>query len=173
LWRTAFWSRFETKPHPQSPVAGHDSREQLDVELESFGVGLVLAHRVSDDHGEVDQLVVAGSLLALGEREERVDQLLLLLVLLERVATRLPERLSRGLRIGDHHLEQRPRGGQRRAQLVRGVRDEPPLRVVGALERAQHPPRDQPAQPSGDQRHDRQRDRGLDLEMMQVGDPLA
>jgi hypothetical protein len=161
------------QPDQQPPVARHDSRDQLDVEIETIGVGLVLAQRVLDDHGKVDQLMVVDSLLALGEREQCVDQLFLLLVLLERVATRLPERLTCGVRVGDHHLEQRARGGQRRAQLVRRIGHEPPLRVVGLLERTQHPPRDEPAQSSRDQRHDGQRDRGLDLKMMQIGDPLA
>jgi hypothetical protein len=133
----------------------------------------VLAQGVPDDHCEVDRLAPVDSLIALGQGEQRVDQLLLLLVLLERVAAGLPERLGCGLWIGDHHLEQRPRGGQRCAQLMRGVGHESPLRVVGPLERAQHPPGDQPAQPAGDQGHDGQRDRGLDLELVQVGDPLA
>ena len=99
-----------------------------------------------DHHGQVERVSTVDPLFALGEREQRVDQLLLLLVLLERLATRLPERVGGALRVGDDHLEQRARGGQRGAQLMRGVRHEPSLRVIGPLERAQHPAGHEPAQ---------------------------
>jgi hypothetical protein len=161
------------QPDEKPPVARHDGGDELDVEFEPSFIDLVLAQGVPGDRGQVDRLATVDALVPLGEREQRVDQLLLLLVLLERVAAGLPERLRRGRRIGDHHFEQRPRGGQGGAQLVRGIGDESPLRVVGPLERAQHPTGDQPTQAPGDQRHDGQRDRGLDLEIVQVGDPLA
>lgn len=145
------------QPDQEPPVARHERGRQCDIEFEvgCVSLGLVLTQRVPHDSGQVDRLTAAHALIALGEREQRVDQLLLLLVLLERVAACLPERLRRRRRIGDDHLEQRTRGGQGCAQLVRGIGHESPLGVVGALERAQHPPGDQPAQPPGDQRHDR------------------
>jgi hypothetical protein len=124
------------QPDQEPPVARHEGAGELDVELEPIFVDRVLAQRVARDHGQVDQLATGDALVALGEREQRVDQLLLLLVLLERVAAGLTERLRRGRRIGDNHLEQRARGGQRGAQLVRGIGHESPLRVVGSLERA-------------------------------------
>jgi hypothetical protein len=95
------------EPNQQAPVAGHDGRSQLDVELqlELAGIGLVFAQGVPGDHGKVDRLATVDSLLPLGEREQRVDQLLLLLVLLERLATRLAEAVRGGARVGDNHLE--------------------------------------------------------------------
>jgi hypothetical protein len=97
------------EPNQQAPVAGHHGRLQLDVEpqLELDGIGLVLAEGVPDDHGKVDRLAAVDSLLPLGEREQSVDQLLLLFVLLERLATRLAEAVRGGARVGDDHLEQR------------------------------------------------------------------
>ncbi len=63
------------EPDQQAPVARHRRRDQIDVEIEWLGLaaGAVLAQRVADDRGEVDRLVAADSLLALGEREQRVD----------------------------------------------------------------------------------------------------
>jgi hypothetical protein len=135
-------------------------------------IGFVHAHRLAGDNGQVDRVAAAESLLSLGQREQRVDQLLLLLVLLERIATRIAERVGGGRGIGHDHLEQRAGGGQRRAQLVRGVGHEPSLRVIGPLERPQHSPGHQPAQAPRDQRHDGQRDRRLDLEVVQIGASL-
>jgi hypothetical protein len=66
----------------------------------------MLAQRVARHRGQVDGLAVVDALFALSQREQRVDQLLLLLVLLERVATRFPEGFGGCLRVGDHHLEQ-------------------------------------------------------------------
>jgi hypothetical protein len=96
------------EPDQQTPVAGHDSRFELDVEvqLELARIGIVLAQRVPGDDREVDRLAAVDPLLPLGEGKQRVDQLLLLLVLLERLATRLAEAVRGGARVGDDHLEQ-------------------------------------------------------------------
>ena len=150
----------------QPSVAGRDSGRQVHVESDVRGVGPVRAQRVPDHDRQVDGLSVGDPLLPLGEREERVDQLLLLLVLLERVAAGLAERLGCGARVGDDHLEQRARGGQRRAKLMRRVGHEPSLRVVGSLERAEHPSGHQPPEGSGEDRHDGQRDGRLDLQLV-------
>jgi hypothetical protein len=160
----------------EQPAISHDrGRGERDVEVQVRGgrIDLVAAQRVAGHHGHIDRLATAQPLLPLSQGEQRVDQLLLLLVLLERVATGLPELCGGGRGVGDHHLEQRAGGGQRRAQLVRGVGDEAPLRVVGPFQRAQHPPGHHPAQPTRDQRHDRQRDRRLDLQVVQIGASLA
>ena len=162
------------EPDEQPPIAQDRRRDEPDVDVEVLGggIGPLRAQRIARQHGQIDRLTTAQPLLSLGQRKQRVDQLLLLLVLLERLAARLPERVGIGPGVGENHLEQRARRRQRRAQLVRGVGHEPPLRVVGSLERAQHPPRHQPAQPARDQRHDGQRDRRLDLQVVQVGDSL-
>jgi hypothetical protein len=159
----------------QPPIAQDQRRGERDVEVQVLGdrIALVRAQRVARHHGQVYRLAVAEPLLPLSQREQRVDQLLLLLVFLERVAARFPEFVGGGGGVGDHHLEQRAGGGQRRAQLVRGVGHEASLRVIRPFERTQHPPRHHPAQASRDQRHDGQRDRRLDLEVVQIGAPLA
>ena len=48
------------------------------------------------------------------------------------------QRSHAGPRVSQRHLDQRPLPGQRRTQLVRGVGDEPPLRVEGPVQPLDH-----------------------------------
>jgi hypothetical protein len=94
----------------QPAVAQERGRCECDVEVQVLGgrVDLVGAYRVAGHDGQVDRVAAAQPLLPLSQSEQRVDQLLLLLVLLECVAARFPEFVGARGRIGDHHLEQRP-----------------------------------------------------------------
>jgi hypothetical protein len=128
--------------------------------------------RLVGDRCEVDRFALVEPALSLGEHEQSVDQLLLLLALLERLPARFPESLGRRRRVGDDHLEQRAGRRQRRAELMGGVGNEAPLGIQRLLQRTQHAPGDEPTEAARDDDHDRQRDRRLKLELVQVGDPL-
>jgi hypothetical protein len=130
------------------------------------------SQRLLGDRREVDRFATVEPALSLSEHEQGVDQLLLLLALLKRLPARFPERLGRRRRVGDDHLEQRAGRRQRRAELVGGVGNEAPLGIQRLLQGTQHAPGDEPTEAARDDDHDRQRDRRLDLELVQVGDPL-
>jgi hypothetical protein len=120
----------------QAPVArdgGHVERgDGLDPPHRRLG--LVSTHHLAGDLGQVEGGGAIDSPLPLREREQGVDQLLLLRALLEDFGACLPEALDRGIAIAHHHLEQRADRREGSAQLVRGVGDEPPLGVEGTLQ---------------------------------------
>jgi hypothetical protein len=131
------------------------------------------SQRLPRDCGKVDRLAGAEPALSLSEHEQGVDQVLLLLALLQGLPARFPERVRRRRRVGDDHLEQRADRGQRGAEFMRGVGHEPPLAIQRLLQGCQHAPGHDPAQTARDDDHDRQRDRRLDLELIQVGNALV
>jgi hypothetical protein len=61
--------------------------------------------------------------------EQRVDEALLVLPFGQDVVAGCAEGVEGGVGIGEGHLQQRPRDGERGAQLMRGVCDEAPLGV--------------------------------------------
>ena len=83
----------------QAPVAGQDGRLQGRGELDVAGarLGLLGPQRLADDRREVDPFTTVDPALALREREQRVDQLLLLLGLLEHLPAGVAERGDRRL----------------------------------------------------------------------------
>jgi hypothetical protein len=89
-----------------------------------------------------------------------------------------PLRLERRLQTREQavdRIRQRPelvaRAGQIEPAVEVGVRD---LLSGGGdrTQRAQHAPGDHPAEQTRDDRHDPERDRGFDLKLAQLGDPL-
>ena len=97
------------------------------------------SEHIAGDRGQVDPLAGVDAALSVGQGQERVDQLLLLLALLEHLPAGRPERPDRCSRVAEDHLEQRSNRGQRRAELVRGVGDEPSLGIERALETPEQP----------------------------------
>ena len=72
------------EPDEQPAVTGHEGRYERHVEVQLRGdaVGLMLAQRVAHHRGQVDGLAMVDVLLALSEREEGVNQLVLALLLI-------------------------------------------------------------------------------------------
>ena len=69
------------EPGEQTPISHDRGGRKRDVEVQVLGERLdfVRAQRIARHHGEVDRLATPQPLLPLGEREEGIDQLLLLL----------------------------------------------------------------------------------------------
>ena len=89
------------------------------------------------DRGEVDGLTAVDPALAAREHEQRLDQAFLLLADGKQLLARVPVGLDAGVRIAQRELEQGALERERRAQLVRRVGDELPLRIEGRLEAAE------------------------------------
>ena len=96
------------------------------------GVGNLGQH-VADDGRRGDARGVAGGEPE-GQREQRVDESFLGRAQRQHLPAGGPQRFAAGVRVGERHLQQRPLRGQRGPQLVRGVGDEPALRLERRLE---------------------------------------
>ena len=77
--------------------------------------------------------------LAPGQRQQRLDQPLLLLAGGEHAPARLAQRLDRRVGVAERDLDERALERDRRPQLVRRVRDEPALGLERRLEPAEQP----------------------------------
>ena len=73
---------------------------------------------------EVERLPGLDAAFAGGERQQRVDQPLLLAGELQRLLAGRAQGLGVGVRVGERHLQQRALAGERGAQLMGGVGDE-------------------------------------------------
>ena len=102
----------------------------------------VRGHRAHDLGGhlaQVDRGTLLEPALAAGERQQRLDQALLLLARGEHAPARLAQRLDRRIGIAERHLDQRALERDRRPQLVRGVGDEPALGLERRLQAPEQP----------------------------------
>ena len=90
-----------------------------------------------DDGRQIDHFAAIETLLAAGEREQRLNQSLLLLAGGQQPPVVGLERLDRGIGVGERDLDQRPLPRQRSAQLVRCVGHELPLGDERSFEAAQ------------------------------------
>jgi hypothetical protein len=108
------------QPDEEPAIAADHRGCECDVEFEPGRAGLraMRSQRVPRDCGKVDRLTWAEPALSLSEHEQGVDQVLLLLVLLERLPAGFPERVGRRRRVGDDHLEQCADCRQRRAEFM-------------------------------------------------------
>ena len=134
----ALSSRFETA---RSTVAGtpriNDSSSS-GLKVTPGPVAACALDRVRGDEVEADVLRLGRRLVAPRELDQLGDQRRHLRQLLGDVAQQcLPVRGGHGL-VAREHLDVRAQAGQRRAQLVRRVGDELPLRPRRVLERAEH-----------------------------------
>jgi hypothetical protein len=83
--------------------------------------------RVGGQRRQVDLLAAREALLAAGQDQQRLDDPLLVLAGREDPLQRVAQGSGRGIGIGQRHLDGRALQRQRRAQFMRGVRDESPL----------------------------------------------
>ena len=120
----------ETLDEPRIAARARRTERGVDGDPVVIGGG----DRRCGDGGEIDGLTAVDTALAAGEREERVDQLLLLFADGEQLLARVPVGVDARVRVAQRELEQRSLERERRAQLVRGVGDELSLRVEGGLE---------------------------------------
>ena len=135
LWRIAFSSRFETSRSISRRSPDTQRRLERGVERQPRSPPRAGGGRRPRRRGRRDRsLATAIPRCPCASASSGVDQLLLLLSLVEHLHARVAEGVDGRGRVADDHLEHRPRRGQRRAQLVRGVGDEPPLRVERRLE---------------------------------------
>ena len=139
LWRSALSTRFDTSRsiRRRSPLNGAGSSDASIWTPRAAASARACGDRLAGDRGQVDPLPRFDPALPVGQGEERVDQLLLLGALVEHLLAGRPERAGRRLRVAQDQLKQRADRGQRRAELVRGVGDEPPLGVERAFEATQ------------------------------------
>ena len=89
--------------------------------------------------GEVDRLAARQRLLAAGEHHQRVEQALRPVGGLEHDLAHVAQVGDRGVGVGERDLDLGADHGQRRAQLVAGVRDEAALAVERGLQPVEHP----------------------------------
>jgi len=101
------------------------------------GVGPPGRHHLPHHLGQVERLADVQPGLAAGEGEQRVDQPFLLLAGDEHPLVRGAQGLDRGVGVRQRDLDDDPLPGQRGAQLVRGVGDEPALRLERRLQPGQ------------------------------------
>jgi hypothetical protein len=92
----------------------------------------VPSHRRGDDR-QVERLRAGDAAFAAGQREQRVDQLLLLPAEPQDLVAGGAQGVDAGLRVAESHLQYGPLGRQRGAQLVSRVGDEMPLRLERGL----------------------------------------
>ena len=141
LWITAFSTRFHTScsssrrsPLTTAGVALSPTDSPRAAARPAARVG-----RRPRQLGQVHALVPlhhAG--LAARERQQAVDQRLAPQHLLAHDVRGAPELVAARVRVGQRHLELGAHHGQRRAQLVRGVRHESPLARERRLEAVEH-----------------------------------
>jgi len=127
--------------HRQGRVPGDGGRAEGRGQAHAPAVGVRLAarHHQGGDLGEVERLAVSQAGLAVGQREQRVDEAFLLLAELEQLLAGGPQRFRAGGGIGECHLQDGPLGGEGRAQLMGRVRDEAPLRLERGLKTGEQP----------------------------------
>ncbi len=102
-----------------------------------FELGARLLQHVCRERADIGALAPLEPALAAGQRQQRLDQPLLVAAVDQQLLTDAAQRLGAGVRVGQRHLQQRALDGERRAQLVRSVGDEAALRVERCLEPCQ------------------------------------
>ena len=137
LWHIALSSRFPTSRSSSawSPTttAGSSRCSTADPQQPC----LAREQRVLGQQRKVDSLAGRDTGLAPRQREQRVQQPLLLLRRGDDPLAHAAQRHHRGVRVGQRHLDQRALQRDRCPQLVRGVGDESPLRLKRGLEPAE------------------------------------
>ena len=83
-----------------------------------------VVEHLGGDRLQQHRLAALEAALAARERQQRIDHALLLLADREHALTGGAQRRGAGGWVGERHLEDRALERERRAQLVRGVRDE-------------------------------------------------
>ena len=126
--------RSSSTPLPWTTAAARSPR--ISTPLASASLAR-LVDGAGGDLGEVHRFAVDDLVVAAGEQQQALDQLLAALVGGQQRLAELLE-LDRGAGVGEVHLEQRAVDRQRGAQLVRGVGDEALLRGEGPLQAVQH-----------------------------------
>jgi hypothetical protein len=106
-------------------------------ELRVVRVVLARGQHVNRDRGQVERLEPVQAALAAGQREQAGDEPFLLLARCQRPFAGRSERGVARLAVAQRDLEQGPLPRQRRAQLVRGVRDELALRPERGVQPAE------------------------------------
>lgn len=129
------------QPLGKGGVPGEGGRVERHVKayLTARGGRLAGADDLARDGGQVDGLPMLEALLASGQREEGLDELLLLLARFEEVLADRPVRIDGGVGVGKDHFEQRPFDGDGGAELVRRVGGESPLGVERLLQAGKEP----------------------------------
>ena len=98
------------------------------------GLGAEVRERGLHDRREVERPALLEPALAARERQQRLDHALLLGARREHALADRAQRAGVGVRVGERDLDHRALERQRRAELVRGVRDEPPLGLERGLQ---------------------------------------
>ena len=124
------------EPFDEARVASGRGRRQLRADLETAALRLRAPRKehLLTQGGEVELFLPLKTRLPARQGEERVDQALLARFGIEELLADLAQRLGAGVGIGERHFQQGALVGERGAQLVGGVGDEPPLRLERRLE---------------------------------------
>ena len=114
----------------QDRVARDGSFGDLRVETDALALGVLAARqdRLLRDGREVEAFPTFDPSLAPRQGEQRRDQTLLQLTQPQKLLARRAPRLDTCIGVCESHLQQAPLGGERSAQLVRGVGRETSLR---------------------------------------------
>ena len=123
------------QPLDQGRIAHRRRRYEVGDELDRAAVKpRAVRHDADARDGEVQRFAPIEPALAPREREQRLEQRLLLATRREQLLAGGPQRGGTRVGVGERDLQQRPFERERRAQLMGSVGDEPPLGLKRRLE---------------------------------------
>ena len=140
LWRTAFSTRLTDEAVEQPPVAADAGGLEVAAHAQA-GRSRLGAHLVDGQPRgprEVGGLVARRHALAAGQGQQPADEVLAAIDRLRDDARHRPQVGHARVGVGERHVELGPDDGQRPAQLVAGLGDEPALRGERVAEPLEH-----------------------------------